>query len=60
MNSEQWQTLLKELIDKWWTLGADFESGKKSEHTIKDEDITTVYKNLKNAHTVEDILSGEE
>ena len=55
MWSDYGKKFLKEFLEKWGTIGAQM-LGEKSAPSIKDEDITEMYKNLKNAHSVEDIM----
>lgn len=58
MNSEHGKNFIKEFLQKWWNMNIEWQQNLllKNENSIKDEDIINMYKNLKNAHSIEDIL----
>ncbi len=62
MNSEHGKNFIKEFLQKWWNMNVEWHQNLllKNENSIKDEDIINMYKNLKNAHSIEDILWKNE
>jgi hypothetical protein len=63
MSSEHGKEFIKEFLEKWWKIWAQIPhqaTMQNMNNSIKDEDITALYKNLKNAHTVEDIMGNIE
>lgn len=62
MQSEHGKNFIKEFMEKWWTIGVQWQKVSKNQisNSIKDEDITEVYKNLRNAHSIEDMLGKNE
>ena len=63
INSEQWKDFIKEFLEKWWSIWAQViptNHVSKNADSIKDEDITQLYKNLKEARSIEDILGNNE
>ncbi len=64
MASDQGKQFLKDFIEKGGTLSVPMTPKwaiqNTNIHSIKDEDITEMYKNLKNAHSIEDIMGANE
>lgn len=59
MNHEHGQKFIQDFLAKGWTVGAQMMS-RDGTQMIKDEDITKLYKDLKNINTVEDILGKND
>ncbi len=59
MSNEHGQKFMDDYLKKWGNISAHM-SPTDGVQKIKDEDITQLYKDLKDAHTVEDILGKNE